>query len=81
VLHALLCLSPAIVLAIPLLARRYPGERTLRALRSEPPARWPHARSLAPHAGRRVEALVVRGGELLASYLAVRPPPAPLAAS
>jgi hypothetical protein len=81
VLHALLCLSPAIALAIPLLVRRYPGERALLALRIEEPIRWPRPRSSAPAFGRRPVSLTVRGGRLIACYLAVRPPPAPNAAS
>jgi hypothetical protein len=81
VLHALLCLLPAVALAIPLLARRYPGERVLLALRrGAEPARWPHPRSCA-HGRARVVSRVVRGGRLIGCSLAVRPPPAPIAAS
>jgi hypothetical protein len=81
VLHALLCLSPVLALAIPLLARRYPGERTLIALRVAKPIRWPHARSCKPRSARRVMSLTARGGRLIARNLAVRPPPALRAAS
>ncbi|HEY1451785.1 MAG TPA: hypothetical protein VGF47_12600 [Solirubrobacteraceae bacterium] len=80
-LNALLCLSPILVLAIPLLARRYPGERALLALRSSELTRWPHPRSLATPSGRRTAPSVARGGQLIARYLAVRPPPAARAAS
>jgi hypothetical protein len=80
VLHAVLCLLPALVLAIPLLARRYPGERVLLALRRVEPTRWPRARScVAPR--RRMVLLAVRGGRLMGSSLAVRPPPFQLSAS
>ena len=34
--HAILCLLPAVALAIPLLVRRYPGERVLIALHRKP---------------------------------------------
>jgi hypothetical protein len=75
VLHALLCLSPVLALALPLLARRYPGERTLLALRRAQPIRPRHARASAPARGRRFAAPAARGGQLLARHLAVRPPP------
>jgi hypothetical protein len=80
VLHAILYLLPAVVLAIPLLARRYPGERALLALRRVERAPWPRPRSSA-RARRRVVQLVVRGGRLIGCSLAVRPPPALLPAS
>jgi hypothetical protein len=81
VLHALLCLLPAVALAIPLLARRYPGERALLALRRDAqPARWPRPRSCAP-VRARVVSRIVRGGRLIGCSLAVRPPPAPISAS
>jgi hypothetical protein len=80
VLHALLCLLPAVVVAIPLLARRFPGERALLALRRAEPPRWPRPRPCA--LPRRPDALLaVRGGLLIGCSLAVRPPPAPNAAS
>ncbi|HTA04823.1 MAG TPA: hypothetical protein VK774_00540 [Solirubrobacteraceae bacterium] len=75
-LNTLLCLSPIVVLAIPLLARRYPGERALLALRSSEPTRWPHPRSLVTPPARCAAPSVARGGQLIARYLAVRPPPA-----
>jgi hypothetical protein len=80
VLHALLCLLPALALALPLLARRYPGERVLLALRRSQPTHWPRPRSSTP-ARTRIASLVVRGGRLMGSSLAVRPPPVLLAAS
>lgn len=74
-LQALLCLLPAVVLVIPLLARRYPGERALVALRRTPHERWPrHGSSLLVRP--RVAVLAsVRGGQLIGRSLAVRPPP------
>jgi hypothetical protein len=74
VLHAFLCLLPALALTLPLLARRYPGERVLLALGKESPAHWPRPRSSVPPA-RRVRVMSARGGLLLGRALAVRPPP------
>lgn len=69
-----LCLLPVLVLALPLLARRYPGERVLVALRGEEHARWPHPRtSVVPR--RPFTAAIASGGLLLGCGLAVRPPP------
>jgi len=80
VFHAILCLLPVATLAIPLLARRYPGERVLLALRRVDPRVWPRPRSSAmPRRG--VVRSAVRGGRLMGFALAVRPPPRPLAAS
>jgi len=79
-IHAMLYLLPAVLLVIPLLVRRYPGERALIALRRTERARWPRPRSSMP-ARRRVVLAAVRGGRLLGRSLAVRPPPALLAAS
>ncbi|MFI5008851.1 MAG: hypothetical protein ACHQDY_01095 [Solirubrobacterales bacterium] len=75
--HAILCLLPALALTLPLLARRYPGERVLLALRAERRSQWPRPRSSALDA-RRTHVTVVRGGLLLGRALAVRPPPASL---
>ena len=79
-LHAILCLLPALLLVIPLLARRYPGERVLIGLRRVERARWPRPRASVP-THRRVVLVVVRGGRLIGCSLAVRPPPALYAAS
>lgn len=70
-----LCLLPALALAVPLLMRRYPGERIIAALSGSGRRRWARPRSSAP-LPRIVVVLVVRGGLLLARSLAVRPPPA-----
>ncbi|HEV3320105.1 MAG TPA: hypothetical protein VG053_10350 [Solirubrobacteraceae bacterium] len=79
-LHAILCLLPALTLAIPLLARRYPGERVLIALRSEPRARRARPRPAASTC-RGFVLIAVRGGRLIGRSLAVRPPPVLAAAS
>jgi hypothetical protein len=70
----LLGLMPALLLALTLLARRYPGERLLLAARVARRSRRPRPRSAAPRRPRLVAA-VARGGLLLARSLAVRPPP------
>lgn len=72
---ALAFLLPALLLALPLLVRRYPGERALVARLSQlrqPRRVRPHSASLAP---RPLRALMPRGGLLLACAMAVRPPP------
>jgi hypothetical protein len=75
VFHAILYLLPVVVLALPLLARRYPGERALIALRRmEQGVRWTRPRSSMP-VRRRVVVVLVRGGRLIGRSLAVRPPP------
>lgn len=76
-LTGLLHLAPALVLAVALLARRYPGERLIVRLVAVYPARprrRAQARACKPRA--YVAALVPRGGQLLGRSLAVRPPPA-----
>ncbi len=75
-----MCLLPAVLMAIPLLARRYPGERRLLALRRKRALSWPHARS-SPPARNCVILIASHGGQLIARSLAVRPPPASLPAS
>ncbi|HEY7960424.1 MAG TPA: hypothetical protein VID29_00750 [Solirubrobacteraceae bacterium] len=81
-LTTVLCLLPALLLALPLLARRYPGERVLVSLRTAGPQRepWPRPRASVAPRWRR-EPLIARGGQLLARSLAVRPPPVRLPAS
>ena len=75
-----LCLLPAIALAVPLLMRRYPGERVLTSLSAARRQRWPRPRSSAPSSGR-ILTVAPHGGLLIARALAVRPPPALLSAS
>lgn len=68
-------LLPALLLLLVLAARRYPGERALLALmEGRDPRRRAQADAMAPPPGPR--ALVPRGGSLIATSLAVRPPPA-----
>jgi hypothetical protein len=64
VLHAILCLLPALVLAAVLLARRYPGERLLIALAPKRRRRWPRPHSSADPR-RRVLLTAVHGGLLI----------------
>lgn len=70
-----LCLLPALTLAVPLLMRRYPGERMIAVLSDAGRRRWARPCSSTPRR-RAAVVLVVRGGLLLARSLAVRPPPA-----
>jgi hypothetical protein len=75
-LHISLLLAPALALALPLLVRRYPGERTLLRL-SETRRRSTPARGRTLARPRRPLALQSpRGGLLLGRSLAERPPPA-----
>lgn len=69
-----LCMLPALLLAVPLLLRRYPGERLLAGASRVGHSRRlvPRSRSLAPMSA--VEKMP-RGGLLIARSLAVRPPP------
>jgi hypothetical protein len=73
--------SPALVLALPLVAGRYVGERGIARLaaRLVVPARRA-ARSLSARLPRAPRALLPRGGSLLAASLAERGPPLALAA-
>lgn len=76
----LLCLAPALLLSSMLIARGYPGERLLLRAAARRRSHRPRAA-----AGVRPPGTVMlgrpRGGLLLAFELAVRPPPAALAAS
>jgi hypothetical protein len=77
-LEGLVVLAPSLALALPLLAGRYLGERTIervRTARATVPAPRRDRRAAAPRR-RPTLALVPRGGLLLASSLATRPPPA-----
>jgi hypothetical protein len=72
---ALPYLLPPLLLLLVLVLRRYPGERALLTLmaRNEPRHARARLRGVAPRWGTRV--FVPRGGRLIASSLAVRPPP------
>ncbi len=73
-----LFLAPALLLVLPLLAGRYLGaERLTRTARARLPRRRVRLSLSIPHTSRVVPP---RGGKLIAASLAVRPPPAPLAA-
>lgn len=73
-----LFLAPALVLLASLLSGNYVGEERLErlaaAVRPRPERRRPRAAHLPVPARRRV--LMPRGGRLVATSLAVRPPPA-----
>jgi hypothetical protein len=72
-----LFLSPAIVLLASLLSGRYVGERGLARLAAAMhPGRRRAARPHTPASPARGRALMPRGGRLVATSLAVRPPPA-----
>ncbi len=73
-LSAVLCLLPVLVLMLPLLVRRYPGERVLVSLRGEERRRWPRP-CVRVRTYRRITVATPRGGLLLGRGLAVRPPP------
>lgn len=76
--EGLVMLAPALAFAVPLLTGRYVGERTMTRVRSaRATVPVPRRRSTAARPKRRPSlALVPRGGLLLASSLATRPPPA-----
>jgi hypothetical protein len=71
-------LAPALLLLVALAARRYPGERALLAFieRRHDARRLDDSHERARLCGSRV--LLPRGGRLIATSLAVRPPPARL---
>ncbi|HEU4973674.1 MAG TPA: hypothetical protein VFT50_01190 [Baekduia sp.] len=70
----LLYLAPALVLALPLVLGRYLGEDQLADLARRPlPA--PRRRAAASAAPRSHVRVMERGGRLVASALAKRPPP------
>ncbi len=75
-LDGALYLLPPLLLAGAVLLGRYPGERALLALatrRARPPDRRQAVASTAPAPLARPP--LPRGGRLIASFLAVRPPP------
>ena len=68
--------APVLVLVLPLLAGRYVGEERLARLAAAfAPARRRPAAALRP-AVARAPRVLPRGGRLIATALAVRPPPA-----
>jgi hypothetical protein len=69
--------SPALVLALPLLAGRYVGERGIARLASRLVVRARRAaRALSARLPRAPRVVLPRGGRLLAASLAERGPPA-----
>jgi len=80
ILQGLLCVAPALALAVILLARRYPGERLLLAARAGETPRRLRASSVS-RPRRPALARLPRGGLLIASRLAERPPPLALVTS
>jgi hypothetical protein len=73
--------SPALVLALPLLAGRYVGEERIARLAERFVVRVRRAMPrLTAHLPRAPRALLPRGGRLLACSMAERGPPAVLAA-
>ncbi len=76
--HAdVLLISPLLCLAVPLLGGAYFGEERLARLAARVAARRAPRRraSAASPRPRRAPALVVHGGRLIGTSLAVRPPP------
>jgi hypothetical protein len=75
-----LCLLPALALAVPLLMRRFPGERMLVERVGVRATTRRRARKSSSYTGRPFT-VAPHGGLLIGCALAVRPPPAVLAAS
>lgn len=73
--EALAYLLPALLLLAVLVTRRYPGERTLLSLTRRNRSCRSRVGAIGAKGGARPRALVARGGRLIASSLAVRPPP------
>jgi hypothetical protein len=67
-------LAPALLLCAPLILGRYVGEEHLAELAGRSPARPPRRELRLPPPRSRVR-LMQRGGRLVASSLAKRPPP------
>lgn len=73
-----LYLAPLLLLLLPLLRGRYPGETSLLRLAERRGSRERVSAALGCiHALRAAPCLSVRGGRLLGAALAVRPPPSP----
>lgn len=66
---------PVLVLLVPLLARRYPGEERIARLRDRRRCVVRHARAADATTPRTTPYVVARGTLVLARGLAVRPPP------
>lgn len=72
----LLYLAPALVLALPLLLGRFVGEEQLAGLAGRATTRPRRRRALRSARPRSHTRLMQRGGRLVASGMAKRPPPA-----
>jgi hypothetical protein len=72
---------PALLLLVALVMRRYPGEPALLALMARARGKRRRAPIAVAPPRSRPRVAVPRGGCLIASSLAVRPPPAPVALS
>jgi hypothetical protein len=70
-----LCALPALILPALLALRRYPGERTLALRLGKAHRERRQASSAITPLASSLQLAVPRGGLLLASSLAVRPPP------
>ena len=74
--EAVMFLAPVLLLALPLAANRYVGEKiVVRAITRHRAPKPRASRSSAPPRARTVS-LVPRGSTLIARFLAGRPPPA-----
>jgi uncharacterized SAM-binding protein YcdF (DUF218 family) len=69
-------LAPAVLIFLPLLGGRYPGDEALvRAVARRTAARWRPGVAARPSTRRRPGALLPRGGRLVGAALAGRAPP------
>jgi hypothetical protein len=75
--QSFLYLLPALLLLLALAMRLYPGERALLRLVDGGRPGHRHAFDARSPGRPRPRVVVPRGGRLIASSLAVRPPPAP----
>jgi hypothetical protein len=74
--HVVLLFGPLLLVVLPLVCGRYPGEeRIARLVRARRSRRRPRAAARTPRRSRPALRPVPRGGRLIACSLAVRPPP------
>jgi len=74
--NGLLFMAPALLFALVLFSRRFPGERRILALAARRRRREPGRAPLRVSAATRtLRCLLPRGSALLGSALATRPPP------
>jgi hypothetical protein len=72
-------LAPALLILLPLLSGRYPGDRALARAGARRASAGPRPRSSRPPRPRARPGLLPRGGRLVGTALAGRAPPALLA--